>query len=145
MKEITLDVRMARAIAQILRERWTGVARSDAVCHAFSDIIMSAAAERTNGDLALRRKIATDLEAAAAKANVLVDVDVHDGIVELRGIVPSERKRREICQLVSQVDGILCVHDHLIDIDPESGAFLLSADDSAADFNQPSIHGHAEL
>ena len=140
MREIALDARLARVIAQILRDRWTGIARSDAICHALSDIIMSATAERTGADMALRRKIRTELEAAAPIANDIVDVDVHDGIVELRGIVRSELKRREIFRLASQVDGILAIHDHLIDVDPDSGAFLLSSVDLAADFTHPDIH-----
>ena len=143
MKEITLDVRLARAVAQILNERWTGVARSDAVCHAFSDIIMSATADRTRAEIALRCKIASKLETAVQMAQALVSVDVHDGVVEMRGIVPSESCRREICRLASQADQNLIVRDHLIYIDPESGAFLLSPDDSAADFNHPPIYNCA--
>jgi hypothetical protein len=50
MKEISLDLKVARAVAQILDARWTGTPKADAVCHAFSDIIMSAMIDRTIAD-----------------------------------------------------------------------------------------------
>ncbi len=139
MREIALDIRLARAIARILRAGRTGIPKTDAVCHAFSDILLSATADRTDADLALKRHVAVELKAALSGANTLVDVDVHDGIVELRGIVPCERDRREICHIASGVGGVTALHDHLIDVDIAPGAFLLSADDSAADFNHPAV------
>jgi osmotically-inducible protein OsmY len=143
MNEVTLDIKLARAVAQILNARWTGTPKADAVCHAFSDILVSATVDRTDADIALKRKIAAALEPSLLGANTLVDVDVHDGIVALRGIVPCERERHEIYRIASQVDGVMAVHDHLIEVDIGPGAFLLSADDSAADFNHPAVRHHA--
>jgi osmotically-inducible protein OsmY len=142
MRRVTIDARVAKAVAEVLRAHWTGAPRADAICHALSDIVMAATHDRTSPDETLKHKIIEELESVVPMDDALVDVEVRAGIVDLRGIVPSECKRRQICSVASGVGGVLTLHDHLIDVDLRSGAFLLSVGDSTADAGQPAPHGH---
>jgi len=138
-----IDAKIAKAVAEVLRARWMGAPRADAICHALSDIVMAATLDRSLADEALKSQIVEELESTVPMGDTLVDVEVRAGIVDLRGIVPSECKRRDICSVASRVDGVSAVHDHLIDVDLTSGAFLLSEGDSTADAGQPAPHRHA--
>jgi osmotically-inducible protein OsmY len=133
MKEVVLDIHVAHAVAKILRGHWTGIARDDTVRHALSEIVTAAASEHTSADVALRRSIISKLESALTGENMLVDVDAHDGDVALRGIVSDAHKREEILHLASEVDGVVAIQDHIIEVDLRSGSFLLSPQDSATD------------
>jgi hypothetical protein len=133
MKEVVLDIHVAQAVAKILRGHWTGIARDDMVRHALSEIVTAAASEHTSADVALRRSIISKLESALTGENMIVDVDAHEGDVALRGIVSGAHKREEILHLASEVDGVVVIQDHLIEVDPRSGCFLLSPQDSAMD------------
>jgi osmotically-inducible protein OsmY len=141
VREVKIDAKVARVVAQTLRDRWTGVPRADAICHALSEIVMAATIERTCADEALRQRLLLKLEGLVPLTDSLVDVDVREGTVELRGIVPSNCKRRLICSIISEVEGVSQLRDHLIDV--ESGAFLLSPEDSATEFGPAAVGARA--
>jgi CBS domain-containing protein len=60
------------------------------------------------------------------------DVKVHDGIVELSGIITDERERKACIVAIENVGGVKAVHDHLVWVEPMSGMTLPSAEDEAA-------------
>lgn len=59
-------------------------------------------------------------------------ITVHDGIVQIRGIITDERSRQATIVAAENVPGVREVHDHLCWIDPMSGLSILSAADEAA-------------
>lgn len=80
-------------------------------------------------DAALRDRIL----AALAKARWAPDIDVqvHDGIAELSGIITDEREREGLIVVAENVPGVKAVHDHLVWVEPMSGTALPSPEDQA--------------
>jgi CBS domain-containing protein len=61
------------------------------------------------------------------------DVKVHDGVVELSGIITDERERKACIVAVENAGGVKAVHDHMVWVEPMSGIALPSAEDQAAE------------
>ncbi len=62
-----------------------------------------------------------------------IAVDVRQGVVELRGSLSDERQRQAIKVIVENVPGVTAIHDHLIWVEPNTGAYLLSEEDAKAE------------
>jgi CBS domain-containing protein len=60
-----------------------------------------------------------------------VNVIVHQGVVELSGVLTDERERQAFIVAAENVPGVKRVHDHLAWIEPFSGMILESAEDEA--------------
>jgi CBS domain-containing protein len=62
-----------------------------------------------------------------------IAVDVHRGVVELRGSLSDERQRLAIKVIVENMAGVTAIHDHLIWVEPNTGVYLLSEEDAKAE------------
>jgi CBS-domain-containing membrane protein len=62
-----------------------------------------------------------------------IAVDVHQGVVELRGSLSDERQRSAIKVIVENIPGVTVIRDHLIWVEPNSGVYLLSEEDARAE------------
>ena len=60
-----------------------------------------------------------------------VDVVVRGGVVELSGIVTDNRERKGLIVAAENVAGVKAVHDHLVWVEPFSGAAFPSPEDEA--------------
>lgn len=60
-----------------------------------------------------------------------IDVAVHDGVVELSGIITDERERRALIVLAENAAGVKHVRDHLVWVEPISGTAFSSPEDEA--------------
>jgi len=58
-----------------------------------------------------------------------LSVVVHDGIVNLGGIITDERWRQAAVVCAENVTGVKQVHDHLCWVDPMSGLYLIAPED----------------
>ena len=58
-----------------------------------------------------------------------VNVVVHDGVVELSGVLTDERERQAFVVVAENVPGVKVVHDHLAWVEPFSGMILQSEKD----------------
>jgi CBS domain-containing protein len=59
-----------------------------------------------------------------------VKVDVHDGVVELSGLIADERERQGCVVVAENVAGVKRVHDHLVWVEPMSGMSFPSPEDA---------------
>jgi CBS-domain-containing membrane protein len=59
-----------------------------------------------------------------------LNVVVRDGIVHLSGIITEERSRQAISVATENVSGVKKVHDHLCWVEPMSGMYLESPEDT---------------
>jgi osmotically-inducible protein OsmY len=64
--------------------------------------------------------------APAATTNVVV----HDGVVELWGVIVDERQREALKVAAENISGVKAVKDHLVWIEPTSGLTIEPADTS---------------
>ncbi len=60
---------------------------------------------------------------------IALTVTVRDGIVHLSGVIFDERSRQATIVAAENVSGVTKVHDHLCWVEPNSGAYLCSAED----------------
>jgi CBS domain-containing protein len=61
----------------------------------------------------------------------LANVVVHNGVVDLWGVILDERERQARIVAAENVPGVKGVHDHLVWIEPNSGFIFQSAEDEA--------------
>jgi CBS domain-containing protein len=75
-------------------------------------------------DAAIRERLLAEMQkeqwAPAATANVVV----HDGVVELWGMIIDERQRDALKVAAENISGVKAVKDHLVWIDPTSGVTI---------------------
>jgi len=58
-----------------------------------------------------------------------LSVAVHDGVVDLGGIITDERSRQAAIVCAENVAGVKKVHDHLCWVDPMSGLYFIAPED----------------
>jgi CBS domain-containing protein len=80
-------------------------------------------------DATIRDRILVTLSAIRWAPNV--NVEVHDGVAELSGIITDERERKGLIVAAENVAGVRQVHDHLVWVEPMSGTAFPSAEDDA--------------
>ncbi len=82
-------------------------------------------------DAAIRAQIIAecDKQSWAPMSNVVV----HNGVVDLWGVITDERERQARIVAAENAPGVTAVHDHLVWIEPMSGFVVQSAEDGARD------------
>jgi hypothetical protein len=128
--EIRVDAEIANAVATILRSHAGGAPALDTCLRTLADLLTVPDAEATEADIAMQKRILDKIDLEIGRLKGLVRIGVHSGIVELRGVVTDQRQHRALQEIAGDVSAE--VHDHLIWIDPATGAFLGPASESAA-------------
>jgi CBS domain-containing protein len=85
----------------------------------------------TRDDARISSEIDKALAAEPGVSSTLVQARVLDGNVHLTGAIFDERLRAAIRVAVENVPGVRSIHDHMVWIEPTSGAYLLSQEDEA--------------
>jgi CBS domain-containing protein len=83
-------------------------------------------------DQAIREQLMGELRRQTWAPSALINVVVKDGVVELWGTVTDERERQAIIVAAENVAGVKAVRDHLVWIEPISGAVIYSLSDEDA-------------
>ena len=60
-----------------------------------------------------------------------VNVVVHDGVVELWGVIIDERQRQALKVAAENIPGVKAVKDHLVWVEPTSGVTIEPTEDTA--------------
>ncbi len=76
------------------------------------------------GDAAIRERLMTIMQEQTWAPTAMVDVQVHDGVVELWGTILDERQRDALKVAAETIAGVKAVKDHLAWIEPISGTFV---------------------
>lgn len=84
-------------------------------------------------DVAIRDSIPARLNQQDLAPASLVDFDVHDGIVELRGSLADERQRIAIQAIVENAPGMSAIGDHLVRLERHSSFRVLCEQDAEAE------------
>ncbi len=80
-------------------------------------------------DRTIREAILDGLENASWAPMTTVNAVVTDGVVDLWGTITDEKERRAINILAENVPGVKTVHDHMVFVEPYSGAIIEAPDD----------------
>lgn len=87
--------------------------------------------ECPTSDAEIRMRILSEVEQQSWAPRDTLDVDVKDGVVQLRGTLTDQRQRDALKVLVENVPGVRETHDHLIWVDPIGATVLQSREDAA--------------
>ncbi len=83
-------------------------------------------------DAAIREQLMKIMQEQTWAPTAMVDVQVHDGVVELWGTILDERQRDALKVAAENIAGVKAVKDHLAWIEPVSGTVVESQDGAAA-------------
>ena len=90
-------------------------------------------------DGAIREKLLAEIKkeqwAPAATANVVV----HDGVVDLWGMIVDERQRNALKVAAENIPGVTAVKDHLVWIEPTSGIVIEPPEETPAQTRRPPV------
>jgi CBS domain-containing protein len=116
----------------VVREgRVVGIVSRADLLHALARLVRTlAASPRTDEDI--RKHVLWALAAEAWVPKSFIEVEVHDGVVELQGRILDERERQALRVVVENVPGVKAVKDHLVWVEPMSGMTFGSPDDTVA-------------
>jgi hypothetical protein len=88
--------------------------------------------EPAKSDTAIRDQILSELDKQAWAPVALIDVVVHDGIVELWGTITEEKQGDGLRVLAENIPGVKRVINHLTWIEPMTGMVLSSPEETQA-------------
>jgi CBS domain-containing protein len=88
--------------------------------------------EPAKSDTTIRDQILSELDRQAWAPVALIDVVVHDGIVELWGTITEERQGDGLRVLAENIPGVKRVINHLTWIEPMTGMVLSSPEETQA-------------
>ncbi|HXX26259.1 MAG TPA: CBS domain-containing protein [Pseudolabrys sp.] len=101
----------------------TGIITRSNLMHAMVSLAR-VASPAAQSDAAIRERLLAEMQkqqwAPAATSNVLV----HDGVVELWGMIVDERQRQALKIAAENIPGVTDVKDHLVWIEPTSGIVI---------------------
>jgi CBS domain-containing protein len=84
----------------------------------------------TGSDATIRRRILDEVAREPWGPRYGFNVIVHDGKVDLWGAFFDERERKALRVVVENIPGVKEIHDHMILVEPRSGAVLSVPDES---------------
>jgi CBS-domain-containing membrane protein len=114
----------------VLREgRLVGIVSRADLVHALAEIATYRQPEAAD-DATIREHILAAFDAARWAPKV--QVEVHDGVAELSGVITDERERKGLIIEAENVPGVKEVRDHLVFVEPISGVSYPSPEDEAA-------------
>ncbi len=99
--------------------------------HAMVGLAREAAPVKAS-DTAIREQLMKIMQEQTWAPAAMVDVQVHDGVVELWGTILDERQRDALKVAAENIAGVKSVKDHLAWIEPLSGTIVESRDGAAA-------------
>ena len=79
-------------------------------------------------DAAIREKLLAEMQHEKWAPLATVDIVVHEGMVELWGVIVDERQRTALKVAAENIPGVKAVIDHLVWVEPTSGVALDASD-----------------
>ena len=79
-------------------------------------------------DSAIREKLLAEMQHEKWAPLATVDIVVHEGMVELWGVIVDERQRTALTVAAENIPGVKAVIDHLVWVEPTSGVALDASD-----------------
>ncbi|MDO8878365.1 MAG: CBS domain-containing protein [Pseudolabrys sp.] len=83
-------------------------------------------------DESIREKLLEEMQKEQWAPAALTNIVVHDGIVELWGVLADDRQRAALKVLAENIPGVKAVKDHMVWVEPMTGMTIEAPDDAAA-------------
>lgn len=92
-----------------------------------------------HSDAAIREKLLAEFKRQQWAPIASTDVVVHDGVVDLWGMIVDERQRSALKVAAENIPGVTGVNDHLVWVEPTSGMVIEPPDETATLARQPPV------
>ncbi len=119
-------------------EKMVGIVTRSNLMHAMVSLAR-VASPVAQSDAVIREQLLAEMQkqqwAPAATANVVV----HDGVVELWGMIVDERQREGLKVAAENIPGVKAVKDHLVWIEPTSGIVIEPPEEAPAQQRRPPV------
>ena len=79
-------------------------------------------------DAAIRERLLAEIQKEQWAPVATINVVVHDGVVELWGVIIDERQRTALKVAAENIPGVKAVKDHLVWVEPTSGVTIEPAE-----------------
>jgi CBS domain-containing protein len=83
-------------------------------------------------DVTIREKLLAEFQKEVWAPAAMTNVVVHDGVVELWGVIVDERQRQAMKVAAENIPGVKSVNDHLVWVEPTSGMVIEPRDETVA-------------
>src|SRR5512141_1600207 len=90
-------------------------------------------------DAAIRDKLLAEFKKQQWAPVASTDVVVHDGVVDLWGMIIDERQRNALKVAAENIPGVTAVKDHLVWIEPTSGIVIEPPEEAPAQRHRPPV------
>ena len=90
-------------------------------------------------DATIREKLLAEFKKQQWAPFASTDVVVHDGVVDLWGMIIDERQRNALKVVAENIPGVTAVKDHLVWIEPMSGVVIEPAEETPAQSRRPPV------
>jgi len=124
-----MERRRVKRVPVICGSQVVGIVTRSNLMHAMVSLARVAQPGATD-DAVIRERLLAEIQkeqwAPAATANVVV----HDGVVELWGVIVDERQRDALKVAAENIPGVKAVKDHMIWIEPTSGMTIEPPDNA---------------
>lgn len=109
----------------------TGIITRSNLMHAMVSMARQAPPAATN-DAAIRDRMMAEMKNQQWAPAAMTNVVVHDGVLELWGVIVDERQREALKVVAENIPGVKAVKDHLVWVEPTSGITIEPKDEAIA-------------
>ncbi|MEI9806269.1 MAG: CBS domain-containing protein [Pseudolabrys sp.] len=106
-----------------------GIVTRSNLMHAMVSLARSAQPAATD-DASIRAALLKEMKSEKWVPVAMTNVVVHDGIVELWGVIVDDRQREALKVAAESIPGVKAVKDHLVWVEPMSGLSIESPEDA---------------
>ena len=124
----TMEKRRIKRLPVVRGRRIVGIISRANLLHALASVAREIK-PTTNDDESIRARLLKELDKETWAPAALVNVVVRKGIVDLHGGITDERQRPALVVMAENIPGVKGVRDHLVWIEPMSGAIVYSPGD----------------
>jgi CBS domain-containing protein len=126
-----MEHRRIKRVPVVCGGQVVGIVTRSNLMHAMVSLARVAQAP-AEGDTAIRERLLAVMQKEQWAPAAITNVVVHDGVVELWGVIIDERQRDALKVAAENIPGVKSVKDHLVWVEPTSGLTIEPADTAVA-------------
>jgi osmotically-inducible protein OsmY len=115
-----MERRRIKRVPVLCGSEVVGIVTRSNLMHAMVSLARSAPTTPKD-DTTIRERLLAEIQKEQWAPAAMTNVVVHDGVVELWGVVVDERQRAALKVAAENIPGVTAVKDHLVWVEPVSG------------------------
>jgi predicted transcriptional regulator len=131
-----MEKKRIKRVPVVRGDKVVGIVTRSNLMHAMVSLARAAPAVAQE-DHAIRERLLAEMQKEQWAPVATVNVVVHDGVVELWGMIIDERQREALKVAAENIPGVKAVKDHLVWIEPTSGMTIEPPDEAPAPRRPP--------